>query len=266
MKLGTLGSRLTFAGQATESLVARGDHDREVAYFATMDDVVAAIHAGQVEGGVLTSETSHTQITDTVARMLAGDRLFIAEEIVVPYHCALLGKPGTRLEDITHVGGHGSIRQCREFLETKLSHATAEMHRKNSVVAAREVLDGDGSTAVIATEAVAAELGLEIIERDVDHGSVGGWWVLTAAMTAPVPHADHIAVVAEGQHRLDSVLHDLAAHGLAVRTVTNQSSGQIFEYRYLVTARTADGTPIAEAQYAPFGSELRGVFATASVR
>lgn len=266
MKLGTLGSRLTFAGQATEALLAQGEHDPEVAYFATMDDVVAAIHEGVVEGGVLTSETSHTQATDTVARMLAGDRLFVAEEIVVPYHCALLGKPGTRLEDIVHVGGHGSIRQCREFLETKLSHATAEMHRKNSVVAAREVRDGDGSVAVIATEAVAAEFGLEIIERDVDHGSVGGWWVLTAALTEPAAHADHVVLVVEGQSRLDSVLRELFARGLAIRTVTNQSSGQLFEYRYLVTARTADGAPITEAQYASFGAELRGVFATTTAR
>ncbi len=264
MRLGTLGSRLTFAGQATQALVSAGEHDSDIAYFDTMDRVAEAVFAGVVEGGVLTSETSHTQATDTVKRMLAGDRLFIAEEIVVPYHCALLGKPGTRLEDITHVGGHGSLRQCGEFLRTKLSHATSQMHDKNSVVAAREVLEGDGSIAVIATEAVAHEFGLEVIEHDVDLGSAGGWWVLTSSMPTPRSDADHLAVVVEGQAQLDRLLVDLHASGLAVRTITNLPSGRIFEYGYLVTARTRDGAPIHARQYDALDADIRGVFASST--
>lgn len=266
MKLGTLGSPLTFAGQATLALVANGRHDPDIVYFDTMDAVVDGIRDGSVEGGILTSETSNTAATDTVKRMLEGDRLYIAEEIIVPYHCALLVKPGTRLEQIRHVGGHGSIRQCREFLETKLAHATAEMHRKNSVVAAREVLESDGSVAVIATEAVAHELGLEILERDVDGGSAGGWWVLTSSFVEATPAADHLALVVEGQAALDAVVRDLHARGLVVRTITNQPSGEIFEYRYLVTARAGGGRPLTPDQYTSLDADVRGVFTTTTSR
>lgn len=266
MRLGTLGSKLTFAGQATVALLETGDHDERIEYFDTMDAVVEAVFAGTVDGGVLTSETSNTAATDTVKRILAGDRLYISREIIVPYHCALLGKPGTKIEDIKHVGGHGSLRQCREFLSTKLSHATAEMHRKNSVVAAREVLEGDGSIAVIATEAVASELGLEIIERDVDLGSAGGWWVLTSSFPEPPADADHLALLVEGQQQLNTVVRQLADQNLALRTVTNEPSGRIFEYRYFVTARTADGAAITPDQYASLDADVRGVFTTTTAR
>lgn len=262
--VGTLGSLLTFAGQATDTLVRLRPHLGEPSYFPTMDAVADAVLDQTIELGVLTSETSRTACTDTVARMLAGDRLFVADEILVPYHCALLGKPGTRLEDIRHVGGHGSLRQCGEFLRTRLPNATAAMHEKNSVVAAREVLDGDGSIAVIATEATGVELGLEIIERDVDGGAVGAWWALAASLQTP-PDADHIAVKVEGTDALSTVLASFPEHGLVLRSVTNQPTGELFHYRYLITARTTDGRPVGGGALSAFGDDLVGVFASATV-
>lgn len=259
--VGTLGSALTFAGQATRALLQRRPELGEPAYFPTMDDVVAAVLDGRIRYGVLTSETSHTACTDTAARILAGEKLFIADELVVPYRCALLGRPGSRLEDITHVGGHGSIRQCRRFLAERLPHARVEIHRQNSVEAAREVLAGDGSMAVIGTEAAARTLGLDIIESDVDGGSAGGWWALTAALEV-APGADHLAVLVDGAAELDEVLSRLAPLRLAVRTITNAPTGEIFRYRYLVVMHTRDGQPLAEVAVAAFGSRVVGVFTT----
>lgn len=263
-RVGTLGSVLTFAGQATAALLDhRPDLDSPV-YLPTMDAVVDAVLDGTIDLGVLTSETSRTACTDTVARMLGGDQLFVVDEIVVPYHCALLGKPGSRLEDIRHVGGHGSLRQCAEFLRTELPDASVEMHRLNSVAAAREVLDGDGTSAVVATEALATEFGLDVIARDVDGGAIAGWWALARQRRTPAG-ADHIAVLVDGSEALETSLARIAEHGLRVRTITNQPSGEVFRYRYLVTARTPDGSPVGDAALASFGLELVGVFASLTV-
>ncbi|GAA4689841.1 prephenate dehydratase domain-containing protein [Phytohabitans rumicis] len=258
-RVGTLGSLLTFAGQATQALLERRPDLGGPEYFPTMDDVAAAVLDGRIEVGVLTSETSHTACTETAARLLAGERLFIAEEIVVPYHCALLGKPGSRLADITHVGGHGSIRQCRRFLAERLPHATVEIHRQNSVEAAREVLDGDGSTAVIGTEAAAAALGLDIIERDVDGGSAGGWWALAATLAAP-QGADHLAVRVDGSAALNEALAHVARLGLVVRTITNAPTGEIFRYRYLLVLRTPAGEPLGDQAIDAFGPQVVGIY------
>lgn len=263
-RIGTLGSRLTFAGQATAELLFTRGVDGEPSYLPTMDAVVAAVLDGTIDVGVLTSETSRTACTDTAARILAGEPLFIGDEVVVAYHCALLVKPGTTLADIRHVGGHGSIRQCAEFLRTRLPHATAQMHELNSVVAAREVLDGDGSVAVIATEALAAELGLEILERDVDGGACGGWWALTAALEL-ASNADHVAVRVVGSAQLNRLLGLLARHALVVRTITNQPTGEIFRYRYLVTAHTADGRPVPAEALAEIGADLVGAFTSTTI-
>lgn len=263
-RTGTLGSVLTFAGQATQRLVEHRGAPRETRYFPTMDDVAAAVLDGTIDLGVLTSETSRTACTDTVARMLGGDRLYVADEILVPYHCALLGKPGTQIADVTYVGGHGSIRQCQEFLRARMPHATAEMHRLNSVEAAREVIAGDGSTAVIATEALASELGLEILERDVDGGAVGGWWALSAQLRI-TPGADHVALRLDGTPALEAAFSTLARLQMTVRTVTNQPTGELFKYRYLVTARTADGGPVPDEAPIAFGTDLVGVFGSTTV-
>ncbi|MBT2228169.1 prephenate dehydratase domain-containing protein [Nonomuraea sp. NEAU-A123] len=263
-RVGTLGSELTFAGQATQALLGRRPELGGLEYLPTMDDVVAAVLDGRIDLGVLTSETSNTACTETAARILAGEKLFVSDEIVVPYHCALLGKPGSRLDDIKQVGGHGSIRQCRRFLAERLPAATVEIHRQNSVAAAREVLDGDGSTAVIGTEAVARALGLDIIERDIDDGSAGGWWALTSALEVS-PGADHLAVRVDGSDELDETLARLAPLGLAVRTITNAPTGEIFRYRYLLVLRTRSGEPLTDQAIEAFGSRLVGVFATSTV-
>lgn len=259
LRVGTLGGLLTFAGQATQALLDRRPELGEPAYFPTMDDVVAAVLDDRIDLGVLTSETSNTACTETAARILAGEKLFINDEIVVPYHCALLGRPGSRLADIRHVGGHGSIRQCRRFLRERLPDATVQIHRQNSVVAAREVLDSDGSRAVIGTEAAARELGLDIIERDIDDGSAGGWWLLGSTMTAS-PDADHLAVRVDGSDELNAVLAQLAGLGLVVRTITNAPTGEVFRYRYLLVLRAWDAGPLSDQAIGAFGHRVVGVF------
>lgn len=261
MGVGTLGSELTFAGQATRALLRHRPGLGEPEYFPTMDDVVTAVLDGKIEYGVLTSETSHTACTETAARILAGEPLFIAAEIVVPYRCALLGKPGATIEGITHVGGHGSIRQCRRFLAERLSGATVEIHRQNSVAAARSVLAGDGTSAVIGTSAAAAALGLSILARDVDDGAAGGWWALTAGLRI-TPGADHLAVLADGSDALAEVLAALGPSGLAVRTITNAPTGEIFRYRYLLVLRTRDGGPVAGHVIEGLRPRLAGAFTT----
>ena len=258
-RLGTLGSELTFAGQAANAFCAQHPGLRTSAYFPTMDEVAAAVADGRVDGGLLTSETSNTAGTDTFARILRGDKLFVAAEIVVPYRCALLGKPGTKPADIKHVGGHGSLKQCGRFLAEQLPQARVEIHRQNSVVAAREVLDGDGTGAVVGTEATAARFGLEILARNIDDGSAGAWWVLTSALRRD-PRATHLALRVDGEQQLEQVLGNSREHGLRLRTVTNAPSGELFHYRYLVVLASADGTALAPDVADTFGTDLIGAF------
>lgn len=261
VRVGTLGSELTFAGQATRALREQMTAPSELSYFPTMDGVAEAILEGTIDIGVLTSETSNTACTDTFARILDGEPLFVVDEVIVPYRCALLGQPGSSISELRHVGGHGSIRQCQAFIRSNLAHADVRMHRENSVVAAREVLDGDGTTAVIGTLAVAASLGLEVLAADIDNGSSGGWWALTS-VPRYAPDSDVIALRAHRQGELEVLLKRCFTAGLAIRTVTNAPSGELFKYRYLLTATTTDGRPVPEHLIDELRPNLVGVFSS----
>lgn len=264
-RLGTLGSELTFAGQATAQLrLLRPGEYGDPSYLPTMDAVAAAVLAGELDAGVLTSETSRTACTDTAARILAGEPLHVVDEIVVPYHCALLGRPGTTLADVRHVGGHGSIRQCRRFLAEQLPGAEVRIHELNSVAAGQEVLAGDGTSAVIGTLALGRELGLEVLAADVDDGAAGGWWALSSRPEWRAD-ADHVVLRLDGSDELDEALGRAAAAGLRLRTVTNAPTGELFHYRYLVTLRSERG-PVAAPVLDGFGGALVGAFASSTAR
>ena len=258
--IGTLGSPFTFAGQATVALQRHVPGLDGPTFLPTMDEVAAAVLDGGIDLGVLTSETSNTKCTDTAARILAGDKLYIAHEVVVPYRCALLGQPGADVDGLRHIGGHGSIRQCQEFLARRFPDATVAMHRQNSIVAAQEVLDGDGTSAVIGTEAAAEALGLEVLETVVDGGAVGAWWALSARLQAE--DGGRVAAFrVEGASRLQSLLVDVDRAGLRLRSVTNQPTGAVFAYRYLVTVEAADRF-VPPALLEAWEHELLGVFSS----
>lgn len=264
-RFGTLGGELTFAGQAARAFADLHPDLGPTAYLPTMDEVAAAVVDGRLDGGLLTSETSNTGCTDTFARLLRGDRLYVAAEIVVPYRCALIVRPGTVLGAITTVVGHGSLRQCARFLSASLPDAEVRMHGQNSIAAAQEVLAGDGTTAVVGTEALAGRFGLEILAHDIDDGSTGAWWVLTSELAAG-PGADHLAVLADGAEALGDVLGRAARLGLRPRTVTNGATGRIFAYRYLAVLETTDGASLAPDVLDEFsaadGAQLVGAFTT----
>src|SRR5258705_93283 len=47
---------------------------------------------------------------------------------------------------------------------------------------AAEVLDGDGRTAVVGTLLSAETNGLAVLERDIDRGSLGAWWIMSCEL------------------------------------------------------------------------------------
>jgi prephenate dehydratase len=78
----------------------------------------------------------------------------------------LLAPEGTRLEDIRRVISHPiALLQCRETL---LAMGVTVEPASNTAAAAKEIAEaGDGSTAVLASEAAASIYGLTILRRNV---------------------------------------------------------------------------------------------------
>jgi prephenate dehydratase len=231
--VGTLGGHGTFASQATEHLCARYPEWGEVRYAPTVDDLWIALDAGRVDLLVQTAETDQHGFTAVHGRLAApGATVYVIAEAVVPYACSLLVKPGTRLPDVRRVLGHGSIQQCRTYLDEHLPHAEIVVHAQNSLAAASEVAAGDGTLAVVGTRITAERHGLVELATNIDGGSVANFWALAARpYFSDTPTRLVIAGRSTGHGELGDVISGLASRGYRLRTVFSQSSGQhLFEY------------------------------------
>lgn len=238
-----------------------------VAYLPTMDEVWAAVCAGAVESAVLTSETTNTGLEEIARRLLApGTCLHVNGEILVPYHCALLGKPGTTLDRIRLVLGHGSLVHCREFLAERLPHAAVRMHGQNSLAAAAEVLAGDGDVAVVGTLLSAQTNGLAVLARDIDRGSVGAWWIMSRELR--IGARPDVLIVGAGsadEGGLGDLLSQARVAGLTLRGLAAVGGGSLFRYQYLVIlANEIPSRPPQEALSGVTGSRLIGAFESIS--
>ncbi|WP_426243043.1 prephenate dehydratase domain-containing protein [Nocardioides sp. LHG3406-4] len=230
--MGTLGDENTFAGQAATRFAARLSGLGPPVYFASLDAVTDASLRGLIDFAVVTGETTAGATSDAMRRMLRGERLHVVTELVVPYDCLLLGKPGTRLTEISRVTGHGSISQCTDFLQQTLPHAVVQRHALNSAAAADDVIQGDGSTAVVGSQRLAESMGLTVLATDIDGGASAAWWLLSATpVTAPAP--DRIVVRTGSSAGLTAVVRTLAQLGFEVRSVFNQPLGRLFGYRFV---------------------------------
>lgn len=240
-RVGTLGGSGTFAGQATQVVVDRYRDFDDIVYYDTMDDVWEAIASGEVGVGVLTAETTRTGFTETFHRLLDRTRpIFVLGEVIVPYRCMLLGKPGSRLEDIQLVLGHGSLRQCEAWLAANLPSAQVRVHALNSLAAAREVLAADGTVAVVGTQLSGEASGLEVMAADIDEGSVGTWWLMSREL-AIGDQVDRVVVGVEASDPdvLRAVLVRMEAFGFRLRSMATVGRGDLFRYAHLLVLSAA---------------------------
>jgi len=264
----TLGGPGTFAGQATAALAARMPELGPIRYLSGMDEIWAAVSAGVVDSVVLTSETSNTGLEE-IARYLVAQQaaLHVNGEIVVPYRCMLLGQPGTRLDRIRLVLGHGSLVHCREFLAQRLPQAEVRMHDQNSLAAAAEVLAGNGDLAVVGTLSSAETNGLAVLERDIDRGSVGAWWLLSRELRiSPRPDVLLVGIRSGTGAALDDLTGRVREAGMALRGIAAVAGKGIFRYDYLVAIWSMNSSASPHEVVAGLtGGRLIGAFESASV-
>ena len=264
----TLGGPATFAGQATRFVIDRTSEFARVEYLATMDEVWAAVSSGVVDSVVLTGETSNSGLEEMATHLLVSETgLYVNGEILVPYRCALLGKPGTRLDRVKLVLGHGSLIHCRAFLSERLPQAEVRVHHQNSLAAAAEVLAGEGDIAVVGTLLSAQQNGLAVLEPDVDRGSIGAWWVISRELRAtPRPGVVVVGVHSAAHGALAELIARMKDVGMTPRSVAAVGTGSIFRYAYLVVF--ASQNPSAAPQEAiagVAGCRLIGAFDAATV-
>lgn len=262
--VGALGGPGTFASQAAEHLRGLYPEWGDVRYAPAGDALWTALAEGRIDVLVQTAETDQNGFSAVYAQVASPTgRAYVIAEAVVPYGCALLAKPGTRLADVRKVLGHGSVQQCRRFLDEQLPHATVTVHGQNSMAAAEEVAAGDGSLAVVGTRITAEMYGLAVLASDIDGGSIANFWALAIQPHyADLPTRVVVAGRLAGDGDLGDVATRLTALGLRLRNVYSQPSRQrLFEYDNVFTFVGAGERRAIEQALAPFRTlRLAGAF------
>lgn len=162
MRVAYLGPPGTFSEEAVSrcELASAG----EPVPFANFVEAYDALLAGKVDAALLPIENSIEGAVSTVLDLLVhrpGAR--IRRELLLPVTQHLLGRPGTRLEDVRRVLSHPQpFGQCTRFLRERLPRAELET-TSSTAEAARRVGAGEPDAAAIASRAAAERYGLAVL-------------------------------------------------------------------------------------------------------
>jgi prephenate dehydratase len=190
-RIGYLGPEGSFSHEAVSTL----DASATVA-FETIGDLLAAVHAGDVDQAVVPLENAiEGTVSATIDGLVFTHDLTIQQELVLPIHLHLLAKPGVALDDVREAHSYvHALAQVRDFLHQR--GITPRQATSTSQAAAFAAESTEPIAAV--GSALAAEIfGLEVIAPDIaDHsGNSTRFVVVGRDRIAPATGHDRTTVV-----------------------------------------------------------------------
>ncbi len=146
----------------------------------TFEEVIDAVRTGKADLAMLPVENSTYGRVADIHRLLPESGLHIVDEAFVRVRIALMGLPGSTLDEIRHVRAHlVLLPQSARFLhQLGITSSAAADSAGAAAELARDKTRGEG---VLASELAAEIHGLEILARDIeDHGHNTTRFVLMA--------------------------------------------------------------------------------------
>ena len=206
--------------------------------YRTFDDLVGAVAVAEIEFGLLPCEnTMYGSIARSYDLIAEHPQLRVVDETTHPIVQAVVGAPGSCLEDITTIASHPvALEQCREFLSRQpdLRIQTAD----DTAGAIRTVVEiGDVHVAAIGSALAAHRYGGRILAQAIqDPVENLTRFFLIAHQSAARRNLGRALLAFELPHRAGS-LHQalglLAERSLNLRNlVARPSRRAAFEYRF----------------------------------
>lgn len=202
-------------------------------------DVMQAVHDGEVDYGVLAIENSSTGgITDNYDLFMKYDNTIVGEHVVKVEH-ALLGVKGAGIEDICKVYSHPQgIYQCHQFL---MEHPKIKPYEYYSTSAgAKKVADeGDKTQAAIASKRAGAIYGLDVLAEAINFESENYTrFIIITNQRKYLKKANKISISFELPHvagSLYGILSHIRFNGLNMTKIESRPiAGRNWEYRFFV--------------------------------
>ncbi|MCR2812337.1 MULTISPECIES: prephenate dehydratase [Microbacterium] len=188
-----------------------------------------------VDGGVSTAQ-------DALATMPG---LRIVGEYLVPVNFVLVGRPGTRIEDVSLVAAHPvAYAQCLRWLSGALP-AHAHLPAASNVAAAVDMLDGTSrADAAIAPPGILEHHDLELLAESIgdNPNAVTRFVLVSRPGTPPTPTgADKTSLIAElpEDHpgALLELLEQFSTRGINLSLIESRPIGDALgRYRFVIDA------------------------------
>ena len=229
-RFGYLGPAGTFTEAALRTLRAAGRAD--LLPYPTVAAALDAVRAGETDGAMVPLENSvEGSVATTLDELAWGDPLQVTREVLLPVSFCLLGRSGTRREDVRVVATHPHAEaQCRRWLRDVLPEAEVVL-TSSTADAARSVADGRYDAAIAAP--IAAEhYRLQVLAGDVQDtaGAVTRFVLVSRPGPPPAPSgADRttlFAFIADDQPgALLQLLTEFAVRGINLTRIESRPSG-----------------------------------------
>lgn len=261
IKIGTLGSAATFAGEATARMRELHPEFSEAVYFPSMEDCWRELKQGTVDAVILgierTGQPHH-------GYPVIAHGFHVIGELSQPLDCSLYVKPGTQKSAIRKISGHGSIFQCTAYLERNFPGIPLERHGLNSVEAAKAMMAGDGTLAVVGSRSLPRMVsGLETLATAIDDGAISSWWaVANQPLFSEEPDTIVITSRCGPNGRLGMLIAAVKDEGFMLQTVASfPVNNGVSVYDYILTfggKGTRSGVDKVVERFG--GSRLAGAF------
>ena len=174
------------SGTYTEEAALLYDPQAQLRPFPNITAVGTAVASGETEQGVVPIENSiEGSVNFTLDLLVSQGSLLIRNEMVLPIEHYLMGRPGTRVDEIQVVYSHPqALAQCREYLESRFANA----ERSASLSTAQAVGDA------IASRVPAAAIGPRR-SADLYHAEI-----FDSAIQDVAANATRFVVLAKSDH------------------------------------------------------------------
>jgi len=202
--------------------------------------VAQAVTSGMADEGIIAIENSlEGAVADNLDLLIHETHLSICYEVVLPIVQCLLGKPGTRMEDIQTISSHPqALGQCRRFIEQRLPKAQVKAALSTS--AAVEQMLSEEHGAAIANRRAAQLYGAEILVEGVQDSASNEtrFVVLAKADHEPTGHDKTSLCFAFTEDRagiLVGVMQAFSSRGISLAKIESRPSKEsLGKYIFLV--------------------------------
>lgn len=240
-KFGFLGPPGTFTQEAL--LQVTDPESAELIYYPSVDEVVSAVQAKEIDRGMVPIENSVEGTVNATVDALGFESkdLLIEREVILQVRLHLLAKPGTGLAALTvvHSMPHATA-QCRKWLRANLPSVKISAANSTAEAAGRVAYSKSDTDAAIGPNLAAQLFGLDVVARDVtDHAEAETRFVVVGHQRPEPTGRDKTSVICfidkDRPGALLQILTEFATRGINLTKLESRPTKRVLgEYCFFI--------------------------------